>query len=136
VGALPLTSRLYVAAVTVMAAVGFVAETPVPILLAALLTLPASLVALPSYYLTYGLLAWITGANSETSSGYGGGSADGSVTWSVVMGGPPAWLTLTSGLLGVLALTAAAVTNAAVLQAIRERRQVQSQDERSRAVGT
>jgi hypothetical protein len=94
-----------------------------------------SLVAIPGYYVAYGLLASMSGANSSGSSGYGGGSADGTVTWSVTELAP-AWFTFSTGLLRVLFLAAAAIANVAVLGDVRARARSHSQDERSRAVGT
>ena len=40
----------YVGVVVALATAGFVTESPAPILLAALIALPASLVAVPGYY--------------------------------------------------------------------------------------
>jgi hypothetical protein len=51
---LTVRSSLYVVAVLLIAAVGFTDQAPWPILLAALLAVPASFVALPCYYLAYG----------------------------------------------------------------------------------
>ena len=56
-------STTYLAAVAGLATAGFVSGSPAPIVLAAVLALPASIVAVPCYYLVYGLLALVTDAN-------------------------------------------------------------------------
>ena len=60
-------STTYLAAVAGLATAGFVSGSPAPIVLAAVLALPASIVAVPCYYLVYGLLALVTGANPSSS---------------------------------------------------------------------
>ncbi len=105
-------SSLYVAAVAVLAGVGFVGHSPWPILLAALVTAPASILALPAYYVVYGLLALVPGANPSVSSGSAGAGGDGSVP--SVGAGPDAalsWFTTTTHVLGTATLAAAAVLN-------------------------
>jgi len=47
-------SSFFVVAVAFFAVVGFAEKSPWPILLAALLAIPASIVALPCYYLASG----------------------------------------------------------------------------------
>ncbi|MGZ4482739.1 MAG: hypothetical protein ACXVXE_08880 [Nocardioidaceae bacterium] len=110
-----LRSSAYVAAVAVPAAAGFTTGSTWPILLAAGLALPASLLALPGYYLAYGLLALVPGANPSAGTG-SGRSLPGGGTVTTVTGTPAAWFTTTTHLLGILALAAAAVVNVLLLR--------------------
>ncbi len=112
----------YVCVVGVLAAVGFVGGSSWPILLAAALTVPASLVAVPGYYLAYGLLALVPGANPSSSSGSGGVAADGTVLSSTITGSPAGWFTLTTHLLGILALVVAAWLDVLLVRTVRARR--------------
>lgn len=115
-------SSLYVVAVALIAAVGFTAQSPWPILLAALLAVPASIVALPCYYLAYGLLAVIPGANPSSSSGSATFAPDGRMLTEVSTGMPAAWFTITTIVLGILALTAAAFVNVLLLRELAARK--------------
>ena len=72
-----LRSLVYVVAVALVATAGFTQESPWPILFAALLALPASIVAAPSYYVVYGVLALIPGANPSSNTGFETVDADG-----------------------------------------------------------
>jgi hypothetical protein len=107
----------YVLAVAAAATVGFVTGSPVPILLAAAATLPASLLSMPLFYLAYGLLALVPGANPSSSSGSGSGTADGVVT-SHTTGDPAAWFTVTTHVAGVLLLAAGAVADVVLVRAL------------------
>ncbi len=111
----------YVVTIASVATVGFVAQTPWPILLAALLALPASIVAVPGYYLVSGVLGLVPGASPSSSSGSGTSTADG-VTSVVTTGMPADWFTVTTHVLGILALTAAALVNVLLLRALAMRR--------------
>jgi hypothetical protein len=115
-------SWIYVAAVASIAAVGFFRDSPWPILLAALLAVPLSFVTVPCYYIVYGLLALIPGANPSSNSGSVGVAADGHTLPSVNTGMPAAWFTTTTHLIGILALTVAAILNVLLLQALAARR--------------
>ena len=115
-------SSLYVVAVALTAAVGFTAQSPWPILLAALLAVPSSIVALPLYYLAYGFLALIPGAKPSSSSGSATFAPDGRMLTYVSTGMPAAWFTLTTLVLGILALTVAAFVNVLLLRALAARR--------------
>ena len=116
-------SSTYLAAVAILATAGFVQGSPGPIVLAALLTLPASIVALPGYYLVYGLLALVTGANPSSSSGSGSGSSAGGSSTTVTTGDVATWFAVTTHVLGVLALTVAAAVNVLLVRAVMSRRQ-------------
>jgi hypothetical protein len=118
-----LGSSAYVLAVAVSAGVGFVGESTWPILLAALLALPASILALPGYYLAYGMLAWVPGASPSGSTGFASSGPGGSGPTYSVTGGPAAWFTATTDALGVLALTGAAILNVVVFRTRTARRQ-------------
>ena len=115
-------SSVYVVAVGALAALGFIRESPWPILLAALLAVPASILAVPAYYLAYGLLALVPGANPSSSSGSGSVAPDGTVV-SVSSGSAADWFTVTTHLLGIVALTAAAVVDVMIVRAFAARRQ-------------
>jgi hypothetical protein len=105
----------YVLTVAAVAACGFATASTATILLAALLTLPTSIPAVMGYYLAYGLLAQVTGAHPSSSSGSGWCSPGGSCHTSS-SGDPAAWFTLTTDLIGVLALTVAARVNVMLLR--------------------
>lgn len=108
-------------AVALIAAAGFTQQSPWPILLAALLAFPASMVAVPCYYFAYGVLALVPGANPSSSSGFETVAADGTIT-SVVTGMPAGWFTITTFVLGILALTVAAIVNVLLLRTLAARK--------------
>jgi hypothetical protein len=117
-------STTYLAAVAILATAGFVQGSPGPIVLAAVLALPASIVAVPCYYLVYGLLALVTGANPSSSSGSGSGSSVGPGGSSTVTTDDIAtWFAVTTHVLGVLALVVAAALNVLLVRAVVSRRQ-------------
>lgn len=111
----------YVLGVTAVATWGFATESTAGILLAVLLALPMGVPALVGYYLVYGLLAQVPGANPDSSSGSSRCSPGGACHESAI-GDPAAWFTYSMEAVGVLALLAAAVLNVAVLRAILARR--------------
>jgi hypothetical protein len=116
-------STTYLAAVAGLAAAGFVVGSPLPIVLAAALALPASILAVPCYYLVYGLLALVTGANPSSSSGSGSGSSSAGGTGTTVTTDDTAtWFAVTTHLLGVLALVVAAAVNVLLVHAVLSRR--------------
>ena len=115
---LTVRSSLYVVAVALIAAVGFTAQSAWPILLAALLAVPASIVAVPGYYLSYGLLALIPGANPSSNSGSATFAPDGRMLTTVSTGMPATWFTITTLVLGMVALTVAAFVNVLLLRAL------------------
>jgi len=119
---LTLRSFLYVVAVSLIAAVGFAEQSPWPILFAALLAVPASIVALPCYYLAYGFLALVPGANPSSNSGFATFAPDGRMLTSVTTGMPATWFTIITPVLGILALTVAAFANVLLLRALAARR--------------
>ena len=119
---LTVRSSLYVVAVAVIASVGFTEQSAWPILFAALLSVPASLGAVPCYYLVYGFLALIPGANPSSNSGSATFAPDGRMLKIVSTGMPAAWFTLTTLVLGILALTVAAFVNVLLLRALAARR--------------
>jgi hypothetical protein len=118
-------STTYLAAVAGLATAGFVQGSPGPIVLAAALALPASIVAVPCYYLVYGLLALVTGANPSSSSGSGSSSSagPGDTSTTVTTDDMATWFALTTHVLGVLALTVAAAVNVLLVRAVVSRRQ-------------
>lgn len=115
-------SSLYVVAVALIAAVGFTEQSVWLILFAALLAVPASIVAVPCYYLGYGLLALVPGATASSNSGSATFAPDGRMLTTVSTGMPAAWFTITTVVLGILALTVAAFVNVLLLRALAARR--------------
>jgi len=109
---LELACALGVAAVS---AVGFATGSTSTILVAALLALPSSVIAVPAYYVFYGLLAQVPGANPSASTGSSSCAPEGDCQAST-SGDPAAWFTLATEAVGILALTAAALLNALVLR--------------------
>ncbi len=96
----------YVLAVGALATAGFAAESTALILLATALGLPSSVAALVGYYVAYGLLAQVPGANGSD--------------------GVAAWFALTTATVGVAALVTAAVADVALVWLVsRARRSVQ-----------
>jgi hypothetical protein len=116
-------SSPYLAAVAGLATAGFVQGSPGPIVLAAVLSLPASIVAVPSYYVVYGLLALVTGANPSSSSGSGSSAAAGDTSTTVTTDDTATWFAVTTHVLGVLALAVAAAVNVLLVRAVVSRRQ-------------
>ena len=119
---LTVRSLIYGVAVALIAALGFTEQSPWPILLAALLAVPSSIVAVPCYYLAYGFLALSPGANPSSSSGSATLAPDGRMLTSVSTGTPAAWFTVTTFVLGILALTVAAFVNVRLLRSLAARR--------------
>ncbi len=114
----------YVACVFGVAALGFFfTDSTFTILLAAALSLPASVVALPGYYAAYGLLALVPGANPSSSSGSRACTAEGICGSTKTVGDPAPWFLVTTDVLGVLAFTGAGLVNLiAVTLLCRQRR--------------
>lgn len=108
----------YVLGVAVLATVGFATESTAVILLAAVVALPASVVGVPVFYLVFGLLALVPGANPSSGTGSSSCTASGDCTYSST-GDPAAWFLLTTDVVGVLALTAAALLNVVALRFLR-----------------
>lgn len=116
-----LAESLYVLLVVVLGITGFLAGSAPLILLAACLSLPSSVLAVPTYYVAYGLLAMVPGANPSSSSGSGACTANGDCVTSTT-GELAPWFAITSEVIGILALVAAALVNVALLRRITERR--------------
>ena len=108
-------------AVGAIATVGFATGSTVAILTAAALALPTSIVAGPGYYVAYGLLALIPGANPSSGSG-SGGCSPGAGCHASTSGDLAAWFAVTTDVIGVLALTAAALLNVVLLRIVTRRR--------------
>ena len=113
-----------VVAISSLAALGFIEGTPGPIIVAAVLALPTSLIAAPGYYVLFGLLALVPGANPSTSSGTGTGAADGTAISSVSSGLPAHWFTVSTVVLGIVVLAAAAILNVLLARTLMARRKV------------
>ena len=111
----------YVLTVGAIATYGFAADSTAAILAAAALALPTSIVAVPGYYLAYGLLALVPGANPSSSSG-SGGCSPGVGCHESATGELAPWFAITTDVIGVLALTAAALLNVVFLRMHTRRR--------------
>jgi hypothetical protein len=108
----------YVLAVAAAVTVGFVTGSPVPVLLAAAASLPASLLSMPLFYLVYGLLALVPGANPSSSSGSGSSSTADGVDTAQTTGDPAAWFSATTHVAGVLLLAAGAVADVVLVRSL------------------
>jgi hypothetical protein len=106
---------LYVLGVAAVSTLGFTSGSTPAILLAAFLALPSSIIAMPAYYVIYGILALLPGANPSSSTGSSSCAPNGDCQ-ETTAGGAAAWFTFTTEAVGILALTAAALLNAIVLQ--------------------
>jgi hypothetical protein len=111
----------YVLGVAIIAGVGFFADYEPAILLAGVLSLPAIVITLPGYYVAYGLLALVPGANPSVSTGSGSCTVDGVCTSSTT-GDLATWFLVTTNVLGVLAFTVAALLNLLALRFLTTRR--------------
>lgn len=116
-----LVGSVYALGVAVVAAAGFLGDSTSTILLSALLSLPASLIAVPGYYLAYGLLALVPGANPSESSG-SGSCTEGGECSSSTTGDLADWFQVTTDVVGILALTCAALLNLLALRILTTRR--------------
>jgi hypothetical protein len=112
-----LVESAYTLTVAVVATLGFATESTSAILLAAFLALPSSAIAVPAYYVVYGLLAQVPGANPSSSTGSASCAPNGDCQASST-GDPAGWFTLATEVVGILALTAAALLNVVVLRSL------------------
>jgi hypothetical protein len=110
----------YLLVVAAIATWGFVAGSTTLIVLAALVALPTSVPAVIGFYVAYGLLAQLPGANPSSSSGGSACSSSGVCRGSVT-GDAATWFLLTTDVIGILALTVAALVNVAILRGLRAR---------------
>ena len=108
----------YVVGVFLQLDFGFVSVLPWPILLAALLAFPFSVLALPAFYVVAGLLGLVLG--SDESSGSSGSGSCGPIGEcdAVTSGDGTTWLAVTTDVVGILALTAAALLNAVLWRSV------------------
>jgi len=111
----------YALIVMVIATAGFTTESTSMILLAAFLALPSSVIAVPAYYLVYGLLALVPGANPSRGTGSGSCTPTGECRASTT-GDLAAWFTIATEVIGILALTAAGLMNVMVVRSLIARR--------------
>ena len=110
-----LIAAIYVLAVAVLATLGFTVGSAAIILLAAFVTLPSSVVAVPGYYTVYGLLTQVAGANLSQSTEAGSCDSNG-VCHAATTGDSASWFTFATDVIGALALIAAGVLNVVLLQ--------------------
>ncbi len=107
----------YVVAVAVTAATGMLTRTPWLVLFAVVVSLPFGLVAIVGYYVGYGLLALVPGANPSFSSGSGTVGPDGATVWSST-GGQAGWFVVLTGALAITLISVAACANVVLLRAV------------------
>ncbi|WP_243056275.1 hypothetical protein [Nocardioides sp. SR21] len=107
----------YVGTVAAVAGWGFATDTTAPILLAAALALPSSVPGMIGFYVAYGLLALVPGANPSSSSGSASCSPSGECVSSTT-GGLAPWFAVTTDVVGVLAMAGAALLNVLVLRSL------------------
>jgi hypothetical protein len=110
-----------VLAVAALSTWGFASGSTVTILLTALLASPAGPAALVVYYLTYGVLALVPGANPDMNSGSATCSAGGTCQVSE-SGDLATWFGVSTVVIAVLLLVAAAVANVALFRLVISRR--------------
>ena len=113
----------YVVVVATIATVGFTTGSTAAILLAAALSLPASVPAMIGFYLVYGLLAQVPGANPDSSSGSMSCTAAGECSGSS-SGDLATWFVVATDVVGILALTVAAVLNVLLVRMVWRGRRV------------
>jgi len=111
----------YLLAVAGLATWGFAAGSTATILLTVLLALPAGPAALVAYYVAYGLVALVPGANPDANSGSATCSPTGGCQVSTT-GDLATWFALSADVIGVLLLTAAAVANVVLFRLVVSRR--------------
>lgn len=110
-------AKAYVAAVGGLAAVGFGSGSTPLILVAIVVTLPGAIALVPAYYVCFGLLALVPGANPSESTGGASCSAAGRCAeWT--SGGEAAWFVVVTDVLGVVALVVAAVLDVWLWRAV------------------
>lgn len=123
----------YLLVVAAIATWGFAAGSTTLIVLAVVVALPTSVPALIGFYVAYGLLAQLPGANPSSSSGGSACSSSGVCRGSgSVTGDAATWFLLTTDVIGVLALTVAALGNVAILRSIRTARRARARSAESR----
>ena len=105
-----LVAAAYVAVVTGLAAIGAFSDSSWSLAGAALLSLPVSVVATVGYYLAYGLLAKVPGASPDLVSGSASCTA-ADVCRGTPTGGLAPWFSVTTDLVAVALLAAAAVAD-------------------------
>lgn len=110
----------YLLLVAAVATVGFSTGSAPTIALAALLALPGSILAVPGYYVAYGLLALVSGANPSRSTGSGWCTPAGDCRTTAT--GVAGWFTAVTDVVGILALVSAALLNVVVLRRLVARR--------------
>ena len=112
---------IYVLVVAALGIAGFTAASAPIILLAAFVSLPSSVLAVPGYYLAYALLALVPGANRSSNTGSGSCTPNGDCATSTT-GDLATWFAVTTEVIGVLALIAAALANVVILRLLKARR--------------
>lgn len=114
---LPAVALTYVLGVAAVTTLGFTTASTSLLLLAAVVTLPSSVVAVPAFYVVVGVLGLVPGANPSHSTGSGSCASSGDCQVSTT-GDPAFWFLFATETVGILALTAAAVLNVILLRAL------------------
>jgi hypothetical protein len=120
-----IVSGAYVVVVAGLATIGATGDSAGPILIAGLLTLPTSVPAVLGYYVVYGLLAQVPGANPDSGTGSTSCSPSGECHGSST-GDLATWFALTTDVVGILALIVSAVVNIALVGSVFRGRPVAS----------
>jgi len=121
-----LAEAAYVLCVAAVAAWGFYTDSTATILLAVLLALPMGGPALVGYYMAYGLLSQVAGANPDVARS-GSSCISDEPCYASTTGEPAEWFLHTMDVTGVLALAGAAVLNVVLLRMLAARRRNRTQ---------
>ena len=122
----PAVALTYVLGVAAVTTLGFTTASTSLLLLAAVVTLPSSVVAVPAFYLVVAVLGLVPGANPSHSTGSGSCAPPGDCQVSTT-GDPASWFRFATEAVGILALTAAAVLNVVLLRALITAQRTKSQ---------
>ena len=123
---LPVLALTYVLGAAGLTTLGFSVASTWLILLAALVTLPSSAIAVPAFYIVVGLLGLVPGANPSSSTG-SGSCAPSADCQASTTGDPASLFIFATEVVGILALAAAALLNVVLLRALIAARRTKSQ---------
>ncbi len=122
---LPVVALTYVLGVAAVTTVGFTTASTSLLLLAAVVTLPSSVLAVPAFYVVVGVLGLVPGANPSHSTGAGSCAPSGDCQVSTT-GDPASWFVFATDVVGILALAAGALLNVVLLRALIAARRTKS----------
>ena len=122
---LPVVALTYVLGVAAVTTVGFTMASTSLLLLAAVVTLPSSAIAVPAFYVVVGVLGLVPGANPSHSTGSGSCAPSRDCQVSTT-GDPASWFVFATEVVGILALAAGALLNVVLLRALIAARRTKS----------